>query len=351
MKILILNDAEDYALGASYTRAFHRLGHEVTLTDPAAELSRRVLWRTRLTRRLFERKIIANYNRQWIDELSRTSADMIWVGKGAWAVPWLWRELKRRRPEINLVCYNADNPITTFSRGANRPWITEAIPCFDLYCTYNLSLVGALRQAGAKQVVRIPFAWDPELHPDLEPSNEDQKRYGSDVIFIGNGDRHREKWMKEIIEAARPYGWRFAIYGDWARCRDHTILKLVRDRQIYGAAMVKAIRSAKTAINILRRQNEGSHNMRTFEIPGCGGVMISQRSLEQEEFFPNDQAAGYFNTAAEGVAKIRELIENETWRLQMRNAAHKIAHDHTYLHRAVRLLDAIANPSKQSQPK
>ena len=299
---------------------------------------------------MFERRIITVYNRHWIDELSRTSAELVWVGKGAWAVPWLWQELKRRRPDLKLVCYNADNPITTFSRGGNRPWVTESIPCFDLYCTYNQSLIEPLRQAGAKQAVRIPFAWDPELHPELELTEEDRRHYGSDVVFIGNGDWHREKWMKEIIAAARPFNWRFAIYGSWKRCRDRSVLDAIRGKDIYGVEMVKAIRSAKIAINILRLQNEGSHNMRTFEISGCGGVMISQSSPEQKEFFPEDRAAIYFSSASECVAKMRDILDNEPFRLQVVNTAHEIARNHTYLHRAKFLLNAIAIPSGQSQP-
>lgn len=338
MKILILNNQGEYELGASYARAFRQLGHEVSAFDPAAELGRRLMWRFPLTRRALERRIITASNRDWIQELSRTSADMIWVGKGAWAVPWLWQELKRRRPKLKLVCYNADNPITTFSRGGNRPWVTESISCFDLYCTYNQSLLKPLQQAGARRVARIPFAWDPALHPELEPSAADRQRYGCDVIFVGNGDAYREKWMREIMAAAQSHAWRFAIYGDWTRCRERRVLEVVRGRDIYAAEMVKAIRCAKIAVNILRIQNEGSHNMRTFEIPGCGGLMLSQQSPEQEEFFPAGQAAVYFQDAGEAVQKMADLFRQPERLNRLRTMAHEIARRNTYVHRAEVLL-------------
>jgi len=341
MHILVLNDADDYALGASYARAFRRLGHKVELVDPAAELGGNFLWRSRITRRLFEQRIITSFNRNWISELSQTSAEVVWVGKGDWATPWLWEELKRRRPDIRLVCYNADNPITTFSRGANRPWVTESIPCFDLYCTYNQSLIEPLRRAGAKQVAWIPFAWDPDLHPQSLPSDDERNHYSCDVLFVGNGDSHREKWMKDIIKCATRFNWRFAIYGDWSRCREKSVLKLVRDKQIYGVEMVKAICSAKVSLNILRKQNEGSHNMRTFEIPGCGGLLVSQRSPEQEKFFPNNRAAAYYSNARECVDTLQLLLKNEPHRLQMVRNSQDIASRHTYIHRADRLLNCL----------
>ena len=58
--------------------------------------------------------------------------------------------------------------------------------------------------------------------------------------------------------------------------------------------MARLIAGARVAINILRKQNEGSYNMRTFENPGCGGLLASQFSIEQQDFFPDGNAAIYF---------------------------------------------------------
>jgi hypothetical protein len=342
LKTLILNDAEEYGLGASYTRAFRALGHEVALIDPFAELNKLLAWRFPLIRRAFERQIISLFNKWWVKYLVELPpADLIWVGKGAWAVPWLWRQFKRQRPKTKLVCYNADNPIVTYSRGGNRPWVTESIPCFDLYCTYNKSLVEPLRRAGAQRIARIPFAWDPWLHPEMEISDADRRRYECDVVFIGNGDLHRERWMRDIMAAAKPYNWQFAIYGCWNGCRDQNLWSVLRGEQVYGSEMARAVRASKIALNILRLQNEDSHNMRTFEIPGCSGVMVSQKSPEQEEFFPEGQAAFYFSNAEECVTKMRGLLENDFLLQQARETAHELARKHTYMHRARQICDEI----------
>lgn len=342
MKILVLNDAEAYSIGWSYTHAFRELGHEVTLFDPQQGLRKLALWRFPVSRRLLERQIITAYNRKLIDQICEMPADVIWVGKGSWAVPEFWHELKRRRPDVQLVCYNGDNPIVTFSRGGNRPWVTESIPCFDLFCTYNKSLLTPLLEAGAKKVACIPFAWDPKLHPDLEPTEEEREHYRCDAIFVGNGDAHREMWMKQIMEIAMPYNWRFAIYGHWNHCKDKMVLGAVRGGPVYGAEMVKAMRSSKVAINILRIQNDGTHNMRTFETPGCGGVLASQASPEQEGYFPEGKAAIYFTSAAECVEKMRTVIENDSYQNSLAQGALEIARHHTYRHRAESILDALA---------
>ena len=128
MKVLVLNESDDSALGASYARAFQFLGHDVALWDPVAKLEKLSLWRFAPTRRILERQLICRSNRKWIEDLLAIPADFIWAGKGAWATPWLWLEIKRRKPQVKLICYNADNPIVSYSRGGNRPWVTKSIP-------------------------------------------------------------------------------------------------------------------------------------------------------------------------------------------------------------------------------
>ena len=52
----------------------------------------------------------------------------------------------------------------------------------------------------------------------------------------------------------------------------------------------KLINASHLSLNILRDQNENSHNMKTFEIPAMGGLMITKRTKEQKNFFPENEA-------------------------------------------------------------
>jgi len=342
VRILVLNESDHYCLGVSYLRAFRELGHDASLHDPAKELGHWPAWRVRLVRRGLERPILALYSRRLLRRLLAEPADLVWVGKGAWALPWLWREFKRQCPASTLVCCNSDNPIVTYSRGGNRPWVTASIPCFDLYVTYNRQLLEPLRRAGAQRVLRLPFAWDPVVHPVLQVSESERRHYACDVVFIGNGDATRERWLDGILREAGDCGWRLAVYGSWPKCRSARVQGAIRGSPICGAEMVKAIRSAKLSLNILRDQNVGSHNMRTFEIPGCGGLMLSQESPEQEEFFPSGEAAVYFKDARDAATKIRILLGDHSRRVQLRERARHIVQKHQYLERTRNLLEEAA---------
>lgn len=320
-------------MGSSYRRAFESLGHEVRIVDPEKILMDSPFWRNRVTRRLFERLIISRFNRRWLPSLLEEDCDVIWIGKGAWALPFLWRELRRARPDILTVCYNADNPIVTYSRGGNRPWVTASIGCFDLYCTYNTGIIDALKEAGAWNVARIPFAWDPAIHPqDGFPEAE------YDLIFIGGGDAYREKWLTEILTEARDRNWRAAVFGPWSRVTDPLLREALQPRPVFGKELAEHINKSNLALNILRIQNEGTHNMRTFEIPGSGGLMASQHSPEQESVFPDGEAGIYFSNAREAVEKIDALLKDREKLRSMKETARSIVARHTYHHRAETLI-------------
>jgi hypothetical protein len=342
VRILVLNESDSYCLGVSYLRAFRELGHDAALHDPAKDLASWSVWRMRLVRRALELPILALYSRRLLRRILAERADLVWVGKGAWAVPWLWREFKRQSPASKLVCYNADNPVVTYSRGGNRPWVTASIPCFDLYVTYNRQLEGPLRRAGAQRVLRLPFAWDPVVHPLLQVSEAERQQHACDVVFVGNGDVTREGWLDSILREAVCRGWRMAVYGSWGKCRSRLVRESIRGAALYGVAMANAVRCAKVSLNILREQNEGSHNMRTFEIPGCGGIMASQDSPEQQEFFPGGEAAVYFNDAPDAATKIASLLEDESHRGRLLARAREIVRVHTYVERARTLLENVA---------
>ena len=183
MKILIPLSDDRMGLGWSFARALKFLGHEVTIFDPFIRLYQSPLWASKVSRRLLERQILRRVGRANLTEiLAPGKFDAIFVIKGQWSLPEFWRAYKAERPRTRLVCYNLDDPITTWSRAGNSPWIAEAIPCYDLYVTYNQSLVEPLRDAGASAVLRLSFAWDPDIHPMQEFTDR------ADVVFIGNSD-------------------------------------------------------------------------------------------------------------------------------------------------------------------
>ncbi len=291
MKILAPLHQDPFSLGWSYARGLEALGHEVTPFNPFVGLEKSSLWRSRIGRRLFEIPLLRRNGRQILQQmLDLGNFDALLVIKADWSLPTLWQAYKAARPKTVLVCYNADDPITTWSRGANRPWVTQAIPCYDLYVTYNQALVAPLQAKGARSVLRLPFAWEPEIHP-RQPFDD-----SADVVFVGNSDAYREDWLTALVEHPVARDWRIKVYGRWHKVKSSALQSKIQNGMRTGPELAKITAGARLSLNILRQQNEGSHNMRTFETPGSGGVLASQFSPEQDAVFPKDKAAVYFTS-------------------------------------------------------
>ncbi len=74
--------------------------------------------------------------------------------------------------------------------------------------------------------------------------------------------------------------------------------------------------------------------MKTFEIPACKGFVITNRTEQQLDFFPEDKACVYFSTAEELIDKTEFYLKNEQSRTKITDAAYEISLKHRYKDRA-----------------
>ena len=109
---------------------------------------------------------------------------------------------------------------------------------------------------------------------------------------------------------------------------------------MYGEDFSKVVNCCKISLNILRLQNKGNYNMRTFEVPVSGGFMLAERSIEAQEFFAEGKEAAYFSTTEELRDKIRYYLSHEDTRREIAQAGYQrcVSCGHTYLERAKQIL-------------
>jgi spore maturation protein CgeB len=131
------------------------------------------------------------------------------------------------------------------------------------------------------------------------------------------------------------------VIGSWGRVKDGNLATKIERRNVYGPEMSELAASSRLCINILRLQNEGSHNMRTFETPGSGGLSFSQFSDEQNGFFPEDEAALYVRRREDLRAIILAAFDSPDKLANMRSNASELVLNHTYTQRARTLLGAL----------
>lgn len=100
----------------------------------------------------------------------------------------------------------------------------------------------------------------------------------------------------------------------------------------------------RVQINIFRAHNEGSHNMRTFEMPGLGCIMVAPRSDEHTEFFKDNKEAFFYDSKemlAVLVGRLLMVPYNDCLKTRHNALNRSIKSGYDYKSRAKQALDEI----------
>lgn len=125
------------------------------------------------------------------------------------------------------------------------------------------------RKMGAKNVVTVPWACDPDFHRKLDIGKKYQ------ISFIGTAYPERRR----VVRRLEPMD----IFGDyWLGFGKK------RHRSVYGEEYVRVINQSMINLNLQAEISviADAPTMRTFEITGCGGFQISDYMPSLKRYFP-----------------------------------------------------------------
>ena len=181
----------------------------------------------------------------------------------------------------------------------------------------------------------LPFAYDPDLHYPIEVTEEEKKIFGSDIAFIGSYDKEREEFLMNLAD------YDLAIWGNgWNKVLLFSPLrKKWKGRDAIGEDFSRVCNASKIILNHIREQNGNAHNMKTFEIPACGGFIVTNRTEEQCEFFEEGRDIACFETQEELKDKIKQSLNDSKIRQNTSDSAYKKIHGHSYDVRVKEILD------------
>lgn len=328
IKILFVGSFGPWSLASVYLREFKNLGHEIVCFDMTAEYEK-TSW---FTKNRYINRVVFPYvarimNKKLLEMVKNYNPELIFILKGQWLFPETLKKIKDNTQALFFIL-NPDDPFN-LNRGASSKFIRNSIPIYDVYFIWSKVLMSRLKNAGARQVEYLPFAYDSKLHYPFTLTDEDKRNYDYDVVFIGNWDEEREMWLSELK------GHNLAIWGSdyWVkRCKCRFLKSCWKGKIVIGEEMSRIIQCAKINLNILRLQNKKSHNMRTFEIPACSGFMLHERSVEANEFFKEGKEAEYFDSAIELKDKIRFYLSNDNFRKEIARAGYEKCMKSGYLY-------------------
>lgn len=260
----------------------------------------------------------------------------------------------------DLVVYLAQAPVTQgdteLLRSAQIPsvmWFVEdfrVMPYwhkmagwFDHFWTIQRGpFENALREAGQKNVLYVPCGIDPSVHRSR--SAEEAAPYRGRLSFAGSGYPNRHQFLEALLELEP------RIYGTHWSSNAALAASVKEEGFLSSDTLSKIFSGSEISLNLYSSPGEDALaspkdfvNPRTFEICGCGGFQLLDKSAPVSEFFEPGKELAVFASIEEAKYKIRYYLTNPSERLAIAEAGQKRAHaEHTYEQRFGAALERLA---------
>jgi spore maturation protein CgeB len=327
---LSLNDSSLYRLWA-----LERLGHQVIPLnafdyDPANPIVYKISYR------LAAGPSVTRLNRELLRIAEAEKPDILWTDKLLSMRPSTLDCM--REMGIATVSYMIDNP---FGSRRDPGWrlYMKTIPHYDLHVVQRDKNILDYTSRGARDVIKIQTAYEPTLHfaPPDGWSDADRDR---DVSFIGTPYDDRAETLTRLW---RDCGFHVTVSGNtrsWTRAFEPDAFKAIfRDGELYRDDYRNAIWRSRINLSFLTHSNQDEFVHKSFEIAGCGGFLLAERSEGHLQRFKEDEEAVFFSTFDELATKIRRYLPDEAARNRIARAGNlRAARDGYHNDRQVELI-------------
>jgi len=250
----------------------------------------------------------------------------------------LWRLARSLRPlGVPLVAIDRDAP---WYKGVRRRrlWALSLIRPLDIYASHSLQ--GAERFAGT--TLYLPNAARITAY-GLRGRRLDSLRetgsYRYDVSFIGNLDAVRYPEHARRVRSLRDLQAALTAEG--------VVMELFEASRLPVEQQVQIIQQSRINLNLGAAADDGGVRSwglpeRCYGIPACGGFLLSDaRRHAADDFEPRREWAEY-GERTDCLAKIRYYLAHFEESRAIAEAAHRrVLAEHTYAHRAKRLIQAV----------
>jgi spore maturation protein CgeB len=235
---------------------------------------------------------------------------------------------------VFLVNYNLDHPFNFVSKASGNKNILLNNPIYHLHLTYSKQIQKELMHKFPKiKVEYLPFGYHSYVD-EIKLNGESLNT----TCFIGQADDERA----ELVSYISSNDIEVHLYGNgWDKYFKNNP-KVRVHAAVSGKEYWYTLNKYRIQLNLLRRHNYESHNMRTFEIPAAESIMVSNRTEEQCIFFTDKKEAFYFESRKELVNILRNLIKlSAKESIKIRKLAKKKSFENSYKNRAKRFYTII----------
>lgn len=299
IKILSVGGFSDFGISNTCLHrnwALEKLGY-VTTVDTSIKGKRLVY---RIMNRLFVRyHIPVRYthkkaNKNIIEQCRKTVFDLIWIDKGVFIHPQTLKTVRHLLPDVKIVEYSPDNMVERHNQTRN---FLECLPLIDYFVTTKSYNIEDLKKMGCKNVIFVNNAYEDTFHHPYALTQEEKKRLGGKVGFIGMWEKERYESILYLAEHGVPV--RVWGGGEWLQYKNVSPNLIIEDTGLFSEDYNKALSAFDISLCFLRKINFDLQTTRTMEIPACGSLLMAEDTDEHRVLFENGKEAVFFNSNEE----------------------------------------------------
>lgn len=298
-KIVIIGSNHVAALELIFKKQLEQMGYEVILF-PAQTMFLSFynlsLW-NKILFRLDLSKILSVIQMALKNLIIVENPSLVIVFKGMEVKPSTLIWMKERG--IIICNYNPDHPFIFSGKGSGNKCVSESITLFDYYISYADDVVDRLKNQGVKSF-KLPFGFNDGgfIFDELVSDNEVLK-----CCFLGNADKYRVHFLNQLANL----GLEIDVYGEnWHSFKINKTITIGPPK--YGRDFWKTLQLYSVQLNLLRPHNCNSHNMRSFDIPGAGGIMLAPTTNDHKSFFEENRDVFLFDSLEMAFEKAQIIL-------------------------------------------
>ena len=230
--------------------------------------------------------LIKNTNKYIVASLKEETYDLIWIDKAVFIAPKTTALLGSKA--VKLVHFTPD-PAFTFHKSK---LFFKSLPYYDfLVTTKSYELEHYYKYIKTEKVLYATQGFDAKLHkPSKHPFS---KKEG--FVFIGHYEDQRAVVLEKLLQNDIKITLAGIKWNRFAKKHQNNPNLTYLGDGVYGKDYVTTLQNAKMAWGALSKWVPELHTTRTFEIPACGTALVTERNLETQSFFKDDEVIFYTN--------------------------------------------------------
>lgn len=322
-----------FELGGFCKDAFKKIGHIADLFIYNDErISSRIPFLVNIERTLTEKALLR--------KISVFRPQLFLVIKGNNISPATISQI-RRRFKIPLANYWIDDPYRIeISRNVS--------PLYDYFFTNDADSIQVHKDAGCPHVGFLTFSCASEVHRKIHLSDEEFKKYGTDVCFSGTVSPERVQFLESLVDFnIKIWAPRYIYHlkKDYKMIKEPVLpnsplYDKFTGRAVWGEELVKVYNTTKIVLNI--HPPQAYPNMRDFEVTGCGAFLLTDYAERLAGMFKIDEEIICYRDVKELRKAIRFYLEHPEQRNAIAQRGQERAYAaHTYVQRMQELISFV----------